>query len=76
MIFTSTSKWLRSRETTSLVVAVILFAILSLSAENFLTIDNLFNIAALMSLWTIVGVGMTFLFISNELDLSVGSWEC
>jgi ribose transport system permease protein len=73
MIFTSTSKWLRSRETTSLVVAVILFAILSLSAENFLTIDNLFNIAALMSLWTIVGVGMTFLFISNELDLSVGS---
>ncbi len=54
-------------------VAAVMFAGFSLTARNFLTVDNILQITRLVSLWAIVGVGMTFLFIAGEFDLSVGS---
>ena len=50
-----------------------MFAFLSLTADQFLTTDNLLNVLRQVSFVTIVGVGMTYVFIAGELDLSVGS---
>jgi ribose transport system permease protein len=36
-------------------------------------VDNILNITRQVSLWAIVGVGMTFMFIAGEFDISVGS---
>lgn len=54
-------------------VTLALFAFFAVSADNFLTLDNLLEIARQVSFIAIVAVGMTYLFIAGELDLSVGS---
>ena len=55
------------------VVAAAMFIWFSFSAEHFFQLTNIINVARLVSFTTIVGVGMTLLFISGEFDLSVGS---
>ena len=55
------------------IVIVILAAIISLLNPSFLNPINLFNLLRAMSLTGIVAVGMTFVLVSGELDLSVGS---
>jgi ribose/xylose/arabinose/galactoside ABC-type transport system permease subunit len=54
-------------------VAVVLFVVFSFTADNFFTSDNILNILRLVSFTAIVGVGMTYLFIAGEFDISVGS---
>jgi ribose transport system permease protein len=54
-------------------VAVVLFIVFSVRAENFLTVSNLLDVLRLVSFTAIVGVAMTFLFIAGEFDISVGS---
>jgi len=49
---------------------VILFALLS---PHFLTADNLLNVSLQVSISAIVAVGMTFVILTNGIDLSVGS---
>ena len=39
----------------------------------FLTPDNLINVIRQVSITAIIGIGMTFVLISGEIDLSVGS---
>lgn len=52
---------------------VLLFVLFSLITETFLTEFNLTNMVRNVSLIGIVAVGMTFLLIVGEIDLSVGS---
>jgi ribose transport system permease protein len=49
------------------------FIFFSVSAPHFLTVSNLLDIARGYAFVAIVGVGMTYLLIAGELDLSVGS---
>jgi len=55
------------------VVAVALFIFFSVTTEHFLAADNFLNILRNLSFVGIVAVGMTYVFIAEELDLSVGS---
>lgn len=52
---------------------VLLFIVFSLTTETFLTAFNLTNMVRNVSLIGIVAVGMTFVLIAGEIDLSVGS---
>jgi ribose transport system permease protein len=56
-----------------LLATVVTFAGWSIFAPEFLTTDNLLSIGQQISYLGIVAVGLTFLLIAGELDLSVGS---
>lgn len=49
------------------------FVLLSLSADNFFTVNNLFNILRQAAPTLIVAVGMTLVITTGGIDLSVGS---
>jgi len=51
----------------------ILFIILSISSESFLTTTNIINILRQVSIIGIVAIGMSFVIITGGIDLSVGS---
>ena len=74
--------WLRrligQREIGIFSAALILFVILSYinqgeTGNKFTRVDNLITIARQISLITIMAVGMTYIIIAGEIDLSVGS---
>ncbi len=56
-----------------LVGLVILFLLLAKFAPNFLTQRNLFNVLRAVSINGIVACAMTFVIISGDIDVSVGS---
>jgi ribose/xylose/arabinose/galactoside ABC-type transport system permease subunit len=56
-----------------LAVAGLIFLIFSLTAAHFTDLDNLLNIVRQWSLTGIVAIGLTFVMIAAEIDLSVGS---
>lgn len=62
-----------AREIGILIAAVAMFIILSIVTPRFLTPSNLLNVAREISMKSIMAAGMTYVFISGELDLSVGS---
>ncbi|MBV9674215.1 MAG: ABC transporter permease [Verrucomicrobia bacterium] len=63
-----------SRSILFLLVAYALMCFfLSLIAPNFFSIRNVTNVLRQMSMIGIIGVGMTMVIISGEIDLSVGS---
>lgn len=64
---------LRVREISVLGATVALFVALSLATPLFRELDNLLLVARQISILAIIATGMTFLFISREIDLSVGS---
>lgn len=51
----------------------ILFVILSITSESFLTTTNIINILRQVSIIGIVAIGMSFVIITGGIDLSVGS---
>jgi ribose transport system permease protein len=51
----------------------ILLVIFSLASPWFLSIDNFMNIGRQTALVSIIAVGMTFIIIARQIDLSVGS---
>jgi ribose transport system permease protein len=55
------------------VVTLALFVFFSVFANYFFEVENILDVGRLVAFTTIVGVGMTFLFIAGEFDLSVGS---
>jgi ribose transport system permease protein len=61
------------REASVFLAAVVMFVGLSLSTDTFLTQGNLLNLLKQISLLGIVAVGVTFVFIAGEIDLSVGA---
>jgi ribose transport system permease protein len=69
----SLSRLLRAREAGVLVALVVLCLFLSIATDGFLTSTNLLNIGRQISLLGIMAVGMTFVLIAGEVDLSVGS---
>lgn len=54
----------------AIVIEVIVFAMLS---PQFLTIDNLINVALSIAITGILAVGMTFVILTGGIDLSIGS---
>lgn len=55
------------------VAFIVLIVIFSLTSPVFLTVTNFANIGRQTALVSIVGVGMTYVIIAGEFDLSVGS---
>jgi ribose/xylose/arabinose/galactoside ABC-type transport system permease subunit len=56
-----------------LAVLVLLFAVLSFIAPNFLTASNLLNVLQQAAFFGIVAFAMTLVIVSGEIDISVGS---
>ncbi len=70
---TAAERFARQRELGILAAAVLMFILLSVATDKFLTLNNILNVARQISLLAIVAAGMTYLFVAGELDLSVGS---
>lgn len=66
-------KILSARETGVLLALVMMCIFLSIATANFLTVRNLLNVGRQVSLLGIMAIGMTFVLIAREVDLSVGS---
>ncbi|QIG50281.1 ABC transporter permease [Nordella sp. HKS 07] len=64
---------LRARETGVFLALVVLCLFLTFATDGFLTSVNLLNVGRQVSLLGIMAIGMTFVLISGEVDLSVGS---
>ena len=64
---------MRARESGVFIALFVLCVFLSFATDGFLTSVNLFNVGRQISLLGIMSVGMTFVLISGEVDLSVGS---
>lgn len=64
---------LRGRETGVFVALVVMCVALTFLNDRFLTPTNLLNIGRQVSLLGIMAIGMTFVLITGEVDLSVGS---
>jgi ribose transport system permease protein len=62
-----------ARETGIFLALILLCVLLAVLTPNFLTVRNLLNIGRQISLLGIMAIGMTFVLISREVDLSVGS---
>lgn len=56
-----------------IIIILVLFIIFSLTSEYFFSSSNLLNITRQVSVNFIVAVGATFVILSGEIDLSVGS---
>ncbi len=52
---------------------LVLIAVLSLTQENFLRYSNIMNVLRTNSVLFVVAVGLTFVIVSQGLDLSIGS---
>jgi ribose transport system permease protein len=52
---------------------VVIFVIMAIGSRNFLTTNNLFNIATQMVYVFILAIGMTVVLITGGIDLSVGA---
>ena len=62
------------REFTVLVAAVLLFAVLGLAKPDLFPVpENLLLVARQITTLAIIAIGVTFLFIAQEIDLSIGS---
>ncbi|MEA5004061.1 MAG: ABC transporter permease [Christensenella sp.] len=55
---------------------IVLFVVLSIASDSFLTESNLINVVRQASPSLIVAIGMTFVLILGGIDLSVGSVAC
>jgi ribose transport system permease protein len=67
------ARLLRAREAGVFIALLVLCIFLSFATNGFLTSINLLNVGRQISLLGIMAVGMTFVLISGEVDLSVGS---
>lgn len=69
----SFGRLLRAREAGVLIALLVMCLFLSVATDGFLTSINLLNVGRQVSLLGIMAVGMTFVLIAGEVDLSVGS---
>jgi simple sugar transport system permease protein len=56
-----------------LIGVIILFILLSIIAPNFLTSRNILNVLRAISFTGMIACGMTFIIVSGDIDVSVGS---
>jgi len=66
-------RFLNYPETGAIIGAIILFAFFSFASKKFMTFSNLAGMLAISAEIGIIAIGMTYLIISGEFDLSVGS---
>lgn len=52
---------------------ILIFVVMSILSHQFLTFDNLRNVALQTTVNALLGVGMTFVILTSGIDLSVGS---
>jgi simple sugar transport system permease protein len=64
--------FLRQREASVVLIAVIMFLYFWVSTHGFATKGSFINITQYMAPYTIVAIGECFLMVSGEIDLSVG----
>ncbi len=64
---------LTAKETGVFLALVCMCVFLAFATESFLTTTNLLNVGRQISLLGIMAVGMTFVLVAGEIDLSVGS---
>lgn len=57
----------------SIVMLAVLIVLMSFTSKEFLTVHNLTNVVRQVSIFAIIGTGMTFVIITAGIDLSVGS---
>jgi ribose transport system permease protein len=62
-----------SRESSLLLVVVIVGIIFSIGTKTFFSVENILNICKQVTLVTMVAAGQTFIITSGGIDLSVGS---
>ena len=67
------ARMLRRQEVALLVCLALVMAFFSFTAENFLSVRNLTNVLGQASLPLIAGIGCAIVFISGEVDISIGS---
>ncbi|MFZ1871978.1 ABC transporter permease [Serratia sp. D1N4] len=65
-------KWLHHPAVLPFIGFVILFLLMSLFNDSFLTVNNLTNVARQVSINAIIAVGMTCAILTGGIDLSVG----
>lgn len=70
---TSWMQYLARTETGIAIVIVLLGILITITNSAFLTSNNLFNLLRSMAITGLLAVGMTFVMVSGELDLAVGS---
>lgn len=66
-------RFLRQREASILVVAIVLFIFFRVTNSNFTTVSNFSALTSYAAPWAIIAAGETMLLICGEIDLSVGS---
>ncbi len=57
----------------SLIGLLLIILVLSVTAHDFLTVSNLFNVLRQVSINALIAFGMTFVILTGGIDLSVGS---
>src|SRR6516162_11964092 len=62
-----------ARETGVLLALLVICVFLTFGTNSFLSVRNLLNVGRQISLLGIMAIGMTFVLVSREVDLSVGS---
>jgi ribose transport system permease protein len=66
-------RFFSARETGVFIALLLMCIFLSFASPSFLNVKNLLNVGRQVSLLGIMAVGMTFVLICREVDLSVGS---
>ncbi|WP_315833323.1 ABC transporter permease [Bradyrhizobium prioriisuperbiae] len=61
------------RNIAPLITLIALVAFFSIASPSFMTLDNFANILAQVSLTSIIAVGLTFVILTGEIDLSVAA---
>ncbi len=64
--------FLRQREASVLLISVVMFIYFAVSTTGFHNHNSYVNIAQYMSPYIIAGIGLVFLMIAGEIDISVG----
>lgn len=64
--------FLKQREASILLIAVILFIYFAVTTPAFFSHGSFVNIAQYMAPYTIIGIGLVLLMVCGEIDLSVG----
>jgi simple sugar transport system permease protein len=68
----ATGLFLKQREASILLIAVVMFIYFSLSTSHFFSHGSFVNIAQYMAPYVIIGIGLVLLMVCGEIDLSVG----
>src|SRR6185437_13726055 len=64
--------FLKQREASILLIAVVLFIYFAVTTEKFFSHGSIVLIAQYMAPYTIIGIGLVLLMVCGEIDLSVG----